>query len=94
MCLGAARLIELADGLHPLSIPYARAIDLGAGTGSLTYQLAARFPTLPILATDISPGMLEQLMSSTNITSQVADMAAPIGGAIEEGSFSHVLARW
>jgi hypothetical protein len=36
--------------------------------------------------------MLEQLMSTvtSNITSQVADMAAPVGGAAEAGKFSHV----
>lgn len=60
---GASRLIKLADTLHPLSTPSARAIDLGAGTGSLTHLLAAAHPSLPILATDISPSMLEQLMA-------------------------------
>ncbi|KAE8449340.1 hypothetical protein EG329_008241 [Mollisiaceae sp. DMI_Dod_QoI] len=94
--LGADRLITLANILHPLNAPSARAIDLGAGTGSLTHQLAEKYPSLPILATDISPGMLEKLMSiikdptSTKITSQVADMAAPVGGAATEGSFSLV----
>jgi methylase of polypeptide subunit release factors len=61
--IGAARLITLANDLHPLSSPNARAIDLGAGTGSLTYTLAAAYPSLPILVTDITPGMLEQLIS-------------------------------
>ena len=93
--LGAARLIALAETLDPpLSAPDARAIDLGAGTGSLTHQLAARYPELAILATDISPRMLEQLMSSTptthKITTQIADMAAPVGGAAGEREFSHV----
>jgi SAM-dependent methyltransferase len=47
---------------------------------------------LPILATDISPGMLDQLMvnATANITTQVADMRAPVVGAAAEGSFSHV----
>ncbi|KAF4630766.1 hypothetical protein G7Y89_g7368 [Cudoniella acicularis] len=93
--LGAARLIAMAEELYsPLSAPNARAIDLGAGTGSVTHQLAAAYPELPILATDISPGMLKQLMANatmpTNITTQIVDMAAPIGGAATEGSFSHV----
>ncbi|KAL9044241.1 MAG: hypothetical protein Q9214_002606 [Letrouitia sp. 1 TL-2023] len=90
----AAHLITLADALHPFSVPSARAIDLGAGTGSLTHQLAAYAPTLPILATDISPGMLDKLMSlrsnpaTSNISIQVTDMAAPVGAA--EAAFSHV----
>ena len=94
--IGAAHLIALADALHPFSTPNARAIDLGAGTGSLTHQLAVYAPALPILATDISPGMLDKLISlcpnptTTNISTQVADMAAPIGGAATEAGFSHV----
>jgi len=92
--IAATRLIALAEELHPLSTPNARAIDLGAGTGSLTHLLAAQYPALPILATDISPGMLGQLISlnttGENITTQAVDMAAPIGGAAAEASFSHV----
>ncbi|KAL9115391.1 MAG: hypothetical protein Q9227_000712 [Pyrenula ochraceoflavens] len=94
--IGAARLIDLANELHSVINPNARAIDLGAGTGSLTHQLAAYAPGLSIVATDISPGMLDELMSlrpdpsKSNISSQVADMAAPVGGAVMDGSFSHV----
>jgi SAM-dependent methyltransferase len=93
--LAAARLIALTETLDPpLSAPDARAIDLGAGTGSLTHELAAHYPELPILATDISSGMLDQLSLSTRttdkITTQIADMAAPVGGAAKEGGFSHV----
>ena len=91
--LGAIHLISLTETLElPLSAPGARAIDLGAGTGSLTYQLAARYPELPILATDVSPSMLDQLMvnATANITTQVADMRAPVVGAAAEASFSHV----
>lgn len=94
--LGAARLIAMANALHPLDTPTARAIDLGAGTGSVTHLLAEKYPELPILATDISPGMLHQLMSiakdhaRTKITTQVVDMAAPVGSAAAKGAFSHV----
>ena len=46
---GAAQLIQLADALHSLSTtPNSRAIDLGAGTGSLTHRLATYAPDLPI----------------------------------------------
>jgi len=44
--LGAQRLITLADEVEPLSNPNAKAIDLGAGTGSLTYLLAAAYPSI------------------------------------------------
>jgi len=92
---GIDHLISLVETLDPpLSAPDARAIDLGAGTGTLSFKLSKKYPKLPILATDISPGMLEQIMASPllvpTITTQVADMRAPIGGAAIEGSFSHV----
>lgn len=92
--IGATRLIEMADALSSLSAADCYAIDLGAGTGSLTHQLASSFPAVPILATDISPGMLETLMAlntkGSKITTQIVDMAAPVGGAAAEGVFSHV----
>lgn len=92
--IAATQLIALAHALYPLDDPEAYAIDFGAGTGSLTHQLAAQFPSLSTLATDISSSMLDQLMTmvnaQTNITTQVADMASPIGGAVLEGAFSHV----
>lgn len=93
--VGIKQLISLTQKLRPsLSAPDARAIDLGAGTGSLAFQLAAIFPQLPILATDISSGMLDQItanpLATPNITVQVADMKSPVGGEAEEGSFTHV----
>ncbi|TVY83635.1 Cytochrome P450 monooxygenase aclL [Lachnellula suecica] len=58
------------------------------------FDIRLRKKTVPILATDISPGMLEQLSllkaTGSNITSQIADMASPIGRSATEGSFSHV----
>ncbi|EPE31807.1 S-adenosyl-L-methionine-dependent methyltransferase [Glarea lozoyensis ATCC 20868] len=95
--LAATRLITLTNDLHPISAASdPRALDLGAGTGSLTHLLSDAFPSLPILATDISPGMLEKLMATgalankKNVTTQVADMSSPVGGEVTEGSFSHV----
>jgi SAM-dependent methyltransferase len=95
--LAASRLITFANNLYSISTaPNSRALDLGAGTGSLTHLLSDAFPSLPILATDISPGMLEKLMvtgastNKKNISTQVADMASPVGGEVTEGSFSHV----
>lgn len=92
---GISRLISLVETVNPpLSSPDARVLDLGAGTGSLAFQLTEKYPTLPILATDISAGMLEQIRASSlwtsNITTQVVDMRAPVGGSVSEGEFSHV----
>lgn len=40
------------------SAPDATAIDNGSGSGVVTTALRARFPNIPILAADLSPGML------------------------------------
>ncbi|KAL8848629.1 MAG: hypothetical protein Q9221_006354 [Calogaya cf. arnoldii] len=81
--IAAARLITLANTHHPLTAPSARAIDLAAGTGSLTHQLATFAPSLPILATDLAQRMLDQLIalrpnpSKSKIETQILDMANP-----------------
>ncbi|KAH8651846.1 S-adenosyl-L-methionine-dependent methyltransferase [Tricladium varicosporioides] len=96
---GAALLIDLVSSLEPsLSHPNAYVFELGAGTGSLTHLLSSRYPSLPILATDISPLMLKQLThnippsSQSNISTKIADMNDPLASLGEdgEGKFSHV----
>lgn len=92
--LGIPHLLSLVETFSPsLAASESRAIDLGAGTGSLAFQLAKKYPELPILATDISPGMLDQIMASPLATSQittlVADMRAPLNTATEN-LFTHV----
>ncbi|KAH6672066.1 hypothetical protein B0J14DRAFT_655936 [Halenospora varia] len=68
------------------------------GTGSLTHLLSSRFPILPILATDISPSMLDRRTHNTppspksNISTKTVDMNNPFAslGMEAEGGFSHV----
>ena len=75
---------------------------MGAETGSLTHILAAEYPDLPILATDISPGMLSQLCAirsekslvCDHNTTQILEMAHPITSDTTPGSFTHIFARW
>ncbi|KAI9660344.1 MAG: hypothetical protein M1821_009694 [Bathelium mastoideum] len=98
--LAADRLIDIALKLSPLSASETRAIDLGAGTGSLTRRLAARFPSLPILATDISAQMLKELQAKhqreqsngnqSHVMTQILDFNTPVTAATPESSFSHV----
>jgi ubiquinone/menaquinone biosynthesis C-methylase UbiE len=101
----AERLVTVADAARSFTTPGSSAIDLGAGTGSIAHALAARFPELPVLATDVSAGMLEQLRSKgkgqgradTRITTAIVDMAAPVegeGGGERRGAFSHALSSF
>ena len=94
------RLITLADELHLLNYPDNIAIDVGAGTGSLTNTLSSSFPTLPILATDISERMLKELRDSTPVPSKkmvstrVLDMASLREHGVPEESFSHAFSTF
>lgn len=58
---GAEALISWLDDLSPLSHANAFALDNGPGTGVVTASLRSRFPHLPIVAADLSPGMLEHI---------------------------------
>lgn len=97
---GADRLVTLVDELHSFDYPDNNAIDLGAGTGSLTHALSSRFPTLPILATDISERMLEELRASTPVLSKkmvstrILDMADTSAPGVSEESFSHAFSTF
>ncbi|KAL8735316.1 MAG: hypothetical protein Q9166_000861 [cf. Caloplaca sp. 2 TL-2023] len=92
--IAADRLITLAHDHRSLTTSDARPIDFGAGTGSLTHQLAAGAPALPTLATDISSmvdklGALRSDAAASLVTSQVVDMAN-LFGAVSEGTSSHI----
>jgi malonyl-CoA O-methyltransferase len=50
----AVRLVSLVPPTRPQTI-----LELACGTGHLTLELARRFPAVPLLATDISEGMLQ-----------------------------------
>lgn len=51
----AVRLVGQIPAFRPRTI-----LELACGTGHLTLELARRFPAVPLLATDLSRGMLEQ----------------------------------
>jgi ubiquinone/menaquinone biosynthesis C-methylase UbiE len=89
--IAADRLVQPTDSMLPYADPNSSALDIGAGTGSLTIQLSRRFPSVPILATDISAGMLAviEALRLPNVTTRIAD--ASRAGALEAGSASHVL---
>lgn len=56
---------ELFAWVHELTGPRDRIVDLGAGTGTGTFALAAAYPEADITAVDLDPAMLEQLRHKT-----------------------------
>ncbi|KAL8817148.1 MAG: hypothetical protein Q9223_003963 [Gallowayella weberi] len=57
----AEALISWVNSLSPLSHANVIALDNGTGSGVVTTILRSRFPHLPIIATDLSLPMLEQV---------------------------------
>ena len=56
-------LVALTHKEKPLDEPNATAFDNGCGSAVLTAALKAQFPALPILASDVSPSMIDLLKS-------------------------------
>ena len=86
-------LINRVSSLLSLSDTNTHAIDNGCGTGVVTCILKQEYPKIPILATDISDGMISTLRDRisdkkwTNVTTRVVDSRNL--SDIPEGSFTH-----
>ena len=66
--------LDMADRVAKYSPK--RILELAAGTGALTRELAVRIPDVEVVATDISPAMIEKaqhLIKRPNVTFGVAD---------------------
>ena len=85
----AEHLISMVDKISPLSHPTASAFDNGAGTGVVTTALRARFPDIPILAADLSPGMLEAIEKKKLPDVQCRELDATDLRAIADDTFTH-----
>lgn len=76
--LAAPAAEELISWVHeefPLLSPGVTALDDGAGSGVVITALRARLPQIPILAADLSPGMLATIETKRlpNVKCQVVD---------------------
>lgn len=69
----AAPQLELINALLEKAPPISphRILDVGAGTGLLTEQLATRYPTTPIDAIDLAKEMIEQSQTRLNHLRQI-----------------------
>lgn len=90
----AEELISLVHEESPLSASGATAFDNGAGSGVVTTALRTRFLKIPILAADISPGMLEVIRKKCLPEVKCQALDAIDLSPIMENSFTHSLSTF
>ena len=84
--------------LSPLDAPDAIAFDNGCGTGAVTIILKTAFPNLKLISTDISEGMIDQVVAKVeekgwkNVEARVLD-AADLKG-IADSSITHTFSTF
>ena len=88
--LSASRLLELSYGLSRITEESA-VLNVGAGTGAVTFAVTSNFPSTKILATDISATVLNNIAAPQlpNVSARVLD-ARNLSQQLEKGSFSHI----
>ena len=91
-------LLDRVSSLLPLSSSDTKAFDNGCGTGILTSILKQEHPQVPVLATDVSDGMLSILRNRisdrkwTGVTARVVDSRDLSG--IQDNSFTHTFSAF
>ena len=88
---------ELISWVHEeshFSTPSAAALDNGAGSGVVTTVLRTRFHHLPILAADLSPGMLETIEKKHLQLVQTQVLDALDLSPIDDNTFTHSLSTF
>ena len=90
----AEALITWVNEELPLSAHNVNVFDNGAGSGVVTVALRSRFATAPILAADLSPGMLKIIEEKrlSNVRCKVLD-ATNLSG-IPDDTFTHSLSTF
>lgn len=97
---GASLIVDMAHTLTPIT-DTSKILDIGAGTGAVTLEVASRYPHTSILATDLSQTMLEPLkakleamsLSENNVVLSSLDANA-IGNTYAPSSFTHILCNF
>lgn len=90
---GGVALLKLVDIVLPLH-DGSHVLDFGAGSGALTSLLRQKNSTMPIVAADPAPGMLEELKkrSFPGVTIMLVDANKDlIAQGLQPNSFTHVL---
>ena len=88
--LSASRLVQLTDGVSPITDD-SLVLDVGAGTGAVTFALASHFSRTNIIATDISQSMLDGITAANlpNVQTRVLD-ALCLSRVLDKETYSHV----
>lgn len=91
-------LVNWTNDIVSLNDPHAKALDNGCGTGILCSALKKNHPDTYILATDFSPGMVEQVRENAkrhgwkNFEARVLD-GRDLNG-VDSGSMTHVFSSF
>ena len=93
--VGAEAAARLIERLALFALEPAVVVDLGAGTGRASRQLAALYPDAAVLAIDISRPMLERGASTGAVARLVADTyRLPCASGSVDLVFSNLLLPW
>lgn len=90
--VAAEAMVTAMNDVKPVT-KESRVLDVGVGTGAATMAMHRSFPSVPIRAVDLSPGMLE-IISGRNIpglSTAVADATQLDRSVVPLGGFSHVM---
>ncbi|MEC3911768.1 methyltransferase domain-containing protein [Sphingobium sp. CR2-8] len=93
--LAATLVADLAYRQKPDGI--AHILEIGCGTGFLTRDIQGRWPGVDLMATDISPGMLEQAASNGRVAGRFMTMdgeAPPFEGPWFDLILSSLAFQW
>lgn len=88
-------LLDKASSILSLTSEDTRVLDNGAGSGQLTGLIKSKYPDVPIVATDLSKGMLETIDKKATSegwkNTQTIIQDAQNLDKLSDDSFSHVL---
>ncbi|HUD91025.1 methyltransferase domain-containing protein [Sphingobium sp.] len=93
--LAATLVADIARRQMPGGV--ARILEIGCGTGLLTRDIQTRWPGAELIATDISPGMLEQAASHGRVAGRFLTMdgeAPPFDGPWFDLILSSLAFQW
>jgi malonyl-CoA O-methyltransferase len=93
--LAATLVADLAQRQRPDGV--ARILEIGCGTGFLTRDIQARWPGAELVATDISPRMLEQAASHGRVAGRFMTMDGehpPFEGPLFDLILSSLAFQW